>query len=51
MKPGKAERLTTVDRQAVELSKQLTHVSERCKAYQGNSITEQYVSEVFQTSR
>jgi len=46
--PGKAEMLTTVNRQAVELSKQLTHVSERCKAYQGNSITEVDVSESFQ---
>jgi site-specific DNA recombinase len=46
--PGKAEMLTTVNRQAVELSKQLTHVSERCKAYQGNSITEVDVSEAFQ---
>lgn len=46
--PGKAEMLTTVNRQAVELSKQLTHVSERCKAYQGNSITELDVSEAFQ---
>ena len=46
--PGKAEMLTTVIRQAVELSKQLTHVSERCRAYQGNSITEQDVSEAFQ---
>lgn len=46
--PGKAEMLTTVNRQAVELSKQLTHVSERCRAYQGNSITEQDVSEAFQ---
>lgn len=53
MKPGsdqsgKTEMLTTVNRQAVELLKQLTHVSERCKAYQGNSITEQDVSEAFQ---
>lgn len=46
--PGKAEMLTTVNRQAVELSKQLTHVSERCRAYRGNSITEQDVSEAFQ---
>jgi site-specific DNA recombinase len=46
--PGKTEMLTTVNRQAVELSKQLTHVSERCRAYQGNSITEQDVSEAFQ---
>lgn len=46
--PGKSEMLTTVNRQAVELSKQLTHVSERCRAYQGNSITEQDVSEAFQ---
>jgi site-specific DNA recombinase len=46
--PGKAEMLTTVKRQAVELSKQLPHVSERCRAYQGNSITEQDVSEAFQ---
>jgi len=46
--PGKAEMLTTVNRQAVELSKQLTHVSERCRAYQGSSITEQDVSEAFQ---
>ena len=43
--PGKTEMLTTVNRQAVELSKQLTHVS---RAYQGNSITEQDVSEAFQ---
>ena len=33
--PGKAEMLTAVNRQAVELSKQLTHVSERCRAYRG----------------
>jgi site-specific DNA recombinase len=46
--PGKAEMLTTVNRQAVELSKQLTHVSERCRAYRGNNITEQDVSEAFQ---
>ena len=46
--PGKTEMLTTVNRQAVELSKQLTHVSERCRAYRGNSITEQDVSEAFQ---
>lgn len=46
--PGKAEMLATVNRQAVELSKQLTHVSERCRAYRGNSITEQDVSEAFQ---
>ncbi len=46
--PGKTEMLTTVNRQAVELSKQLTHVSERCRAYRGNNITEQDVSEAFQ---
>ena len=53
MKPGsdqptKAEMLATVNRQAVELSRSLTHVTERCKAYQGTSISEQDVSEAFQ---
>ena len=46
--PNKAEMLATVNRQAVELSRSLTHVTERCKAYQGTSISEQDVSEAFQ---
>ncbi len=37
---GKAEMLTMVNCQAVRLSKQLTNVSERCRANQRNSITE-----------
>ncbi len=46
--PVRADNTLHLRRQAVELSKQLTHVSERCRAYQGNSITEQDVSEAFQ---
>jgi len=53
MKPGsdqsnKDEMLATVNRRAVDLSRQLTHVALRCKAYQGVNITEQDVSEAFQ---
>ncbi len=52
MKPGKVgpnkdEVLATVNRKAVDLSKQLTHVASRCKIYHGSAITEQDVSEAF----
>jgi site-specific DNA recombinase len=46
--PGKTEMLTTVNRQAVELSKQLANVKKRCTVYQGANITEFDISEAFQ---
>jgi site-specific DNA recombinase len=52
MKPGNDgpkndEALATVNRQAVDLSRQLVRVAARCKTYQGSGITEQDVSEAF----
>jgi site-specific DNA recombinase len=46
-RPNKDEVLATVNRRAVELSKQLTGVASRCKTCQGSGITEQDVSEAF----
>lgn len=46
--PGKAEMLSAINQQAVEISKQLAHVSDRCKAYKGEHISEQDVSGTFQ---
>ena len=53
MKPGneqstKDEMLVAINRQAVELSRKLIHVADRCKAHQGPNITEHDVSEAFQ---
>ncbi|MCP3866968.1 MAG: recombinase family protein, partial [Gammaproteobacteria bacterium] len=53
IKPGndqtnKDEMLATVNRRVVDLSRQLTRVVEKCKAYQGIKITEHDVSESFQ---
>jgi site-specific DNA recombinase len=45
--PGKDEALATVNRKAVDLSRQLAGVAARCRAYQDSSITEQDVSEAF----
>jgi site-specific DNA recombinase len=45
--PKKDAMLATINRQAVDLSRQLTHVALRCKAYQSVNITEQDVSEAF----
>jgi site-specific DNA recombinase len=52
MKPGNDgpdndKVLATVNRQAVDLSRQLALVAARCKTYQGSGITEQDVSEAF----
>jgi DNA invertase Pin-like site-specific DNA recombinase len=46
--PNKDEMLATVNSRVVDLSKQLTHVASRCKAYQCSNISEQDVSEAFQ---
>ncbi|MGD9365170.1 MAG: recombinase family protein [Desulfobacteraceae bacterium] len=46
--PNKDKMLATVNSRVVGLSKQLTHVASRCKAYQCSKITEQDVSEAFQ---
>jgi site-specific DNA recombinase len=46
--PNKEEMLATVNSRVVDLSRQLTHVAERCKAYQSSNISEQDVSEAFQ---
>jgi Site-specific recombinases, DNA invertase Pin homologs len=53
MKPGnnqtgKPEMLDNVNRQAVELSKQLANVNRRCTVYQSANITELDISEAFQ---
>jgi site-specific DNA recombinase len=53
MKPGndqlnKDEMLATVNSRVVDLSRQLAHVVEQCKAYQSSNLTEQDVSEAFQ---
>jgi site-specific DNA recombinase len=45
--PSNDEVLTTVNRKAVDLSRQLAGVASRCRAYQGSGITEQDVSEAF----
>jgi site-specific DNA recombinase len=39
--------LASINRQAVDLSRELTHVASRCKAYQSINITEQDVSAAF----
>jgi site-specific DNA recombinase len=46
--PNKDEMLATVNSRVVDLSKQLTYVASRCKAYQCSNISEQDVSEAFQ---
>jgi site-specific DNA recombinase len=45
--PDKDEALATVNRKAVDLSRQLAGVASRCRTYQGSVITEQDVSEAF----
>ena len=45
--PKKDAMIATMNRQAVDLSRQLTHVALRCKAYQSINVTEQDVSEAF----
>jgi site-specific DNA recombinase len=52
MNPGKDgpkndEVLATLNRKAVDLSRQLSGVASRCRTYQGAGITEQNVSEAF----
>jgi site-specific DNA recombinase len=46
--PNKEEVLAIVKNRVVDLSKQLTHVASRCKAYQRSNITEQDVFGAFQ---
>ena len=45
--PDKDKMLASINRQAVNLSRELTHVASRCKAYQSVNITELDVSEAF----
>jgi site-specific DNA recombinase len=45
--PDKDKMLASINRQAVNLSRELTHVASRCKAYQSINITEQDVSAAF----
>ena len=47
IRPDKDAIPATVNRQAVDLSKQLTRVASRCNTYQSSGITEQDVSEAF----
>ena len=44
---NKNELLATVNHRAVDLSRQLTHVTSRCTVFQNSNITEQDVSEAF----